>query len=81
MTNKFTKLSEQESEIIGGAGFAAIVPYIPVIISGIASLVGSFKALTSTNGEIKTKEGLVQKWDSPQQKETKVSSSPVYFIY
>ncbi|MBN3534406.1 hypothetical protein [Mycoplasma procyoni] len=82
-TSKLKKLSEQDCNEIGGAGFAAIVPFIPLIVSSIASLVGSFKSLVSSSGEIKTKEGLTQKWDNPSNapKEAKSSVTPIYFIY
>lgn len=56
------KINNEDLEKIGGAaGFAAIAPFVPAIITSVASIIGSFKSLTSSSGEIKTKDGLVQK--------------------
>ncbi|MGZ9414645.1 hypothetical protein [Mycoplasma sp. 5370] len=78
------KLTNEEIENIGGSfAFAAVLPYIPLMVSSIASLVASAKMATSSSGEIKTKEGLSQKWDSPTAKDNGNTKTinPIYFIY
>ncbi|MGY6172508.1 hypothetical protein ACW95P_04140 [Candidatus Mycoplasma pogonae] len=82
---------QQKQEIYGGALpglFVGIVASLPAIVSAVASLAASFKTLFSDSGEIKTKEGLTQKWDTKSGKELKNplkpnahATMPIYFIY
>ncbi|UVD81427.1 hypothetical protein NV226_01685 [Mycoplasma iguanae] len=88
----FTKLDKVAKQEIAAAGFglifASIISALPVIVSAISSLAGSFRIMSSDSGEIKSKDGTVQKWDKSNTNETRsnVRSGastvlPTYFIY
>ncbi|WP_330463514.1 hypothetical protein [Metamycoplasma gateae] len=62
------KLNEKQcNEISGGIAITAlissIIGAIPVIASTITSTVGLIRSLSSSKGEIKTKDGFSAKWD------------------
>ncbi|VEU59439.1 hypothetical protein [Mesomycoplasma neurolyticum] len=81
LKEKLKKLNNDQLENIGGAGFAAIVPFIPLIVNSIGSILASIKMFTSSSGEYKTKD-TTQKWnsDTKSSNNNNSSSQPIYII-
>ncbi|WP_033161159.1 hypothetical protein [[Mycoplasma] collis] len=75
MKDKLVKLNNEQLENIGGSGiWAALIPLIPLAINAISSLAATYKTLTSSSGEYKTKD-TSHKWDSDNKSSSRSSSS------
>lgn len=98
MKKDFVVMNKQKKKEIGASGPGAVgvfvtglISLLPVITSSIASLAASFKTLNSDNGELKTKEGLTQKWETKNsavatksstiKSENAINNVPIYFVY
>lgn len=86
--NGFTEMDlSTKKQIVGGAWFTTVLASIPILVSGIATLAGAYRVLFSDSGEIKTKEGLSQKWDksngvsAPGKISNASTTIPIYYVY
>lgn len=92
LKNKFSQMSiEDKQNTSGGSWVLATTTLVPVFAHLVSSLVGSFKMLFSSSGEVKNSyskdSSISQKFDngssssSSSEKSTSKSAMPIYFTY